>query len=189
MQVSITCDHTVEDVVFLLKRNWFFDTDDLYKLCWELPDRIWKGVVARMNEYPVEIQNLLLDPPKMHTNVREMTDAEYNAIRFAQEEDFEHRKRAHKARFFAPPRPRESADDAYDRVVQEINEKHTILKDITKSWKRQSHEPLIKDTEHRMRILQNEFETLSKQVESLNKTWTELKWLDAVLQDAAKGSI
>lgn len=189
MQVSITCDHTVEDVVFLLKRNWFFDTDDLYKLCWELPEPIWNEVCERMNEYPIEIQNLLRDPPKMHLNVRDMTDAEYNEIRFAQGEDFERRKRAHKARFIAPPRQREAVDDRYEKVAAELAEKQTILKDITKSWKRQSHEPQIRDTEARIRVLQNEFETLSKYVESLNKTWTELQWLDALLQDAAKGSI
>jgi len=192
MQVSITCDHTVEDVVFLLKRNWFFDVEDLHALCWELPQDVWDGVLERIDEYPREIRDILECPPIIpirKIKIREMSDKEYDNMRVAEEEDLERRKREHKARFVAPPRDRELVDDEYDRVVSELNEKQLILKDVSKVWKRETHRIIIRDTEERILVLQNEFEILSKRVESLNKTWSELHWLDALLQDAARGRI
>lgn len=192
MQVSITCDHTVEDVVFLLKRNWFFSEQDLLDLCWELPQDVWDGVLERIDEYPREVRDVLEYPPKIpigKVKIREMSDNEYEDMRLQEEEDLERRKRQHKARFVAPPRDREAVDDEYDRVLEELNEKQLILKDVSKAWKRDTHRPIIRDTEDRIRMLQNEFEILSKRVESSNKTWTELQWLDALLRDAAKKCI
>jgi hypothetical protein len=192
MQVSITCDHTVEDVVFLLKRNWFFSVEDLHELCWELPQDVWDGVLERMSEYPREIRDVLQDLPNFYTKkvkVREMTDKEYHNMRMEEEEDLERRKRQHRARFVAPPREREGVDDDYDRILEELNEKQVILKDVSKAWKRQTHEPMIRDTEDRIRVLQNEFENVSKRVEALNKIWIDQQWLDALLQDAGKGLI
>jgi hypothetical protein len=192
MQVSITCDHTVDDVVFLLKRNWFFSVEDLHELCWELPQDVWDGVLERMSEYPPEIRNILEDGPRVPTGkirIREMSDKDYYDMRMEEEEDLERRKRQHRARFVAPPRDREIVDDEYDRVISELNEKQLILKDVSKTWKRQTHEPIIRDTENRILVLQNEFEILSKRVDSLNKTWNELHWLDALLLDATRGCI
>lgn len=192
MQVSITCDHTVDDVVFLLKRNWFFDVDDLYKLCWELPDHIWEAVVARMSEYPVEVQNLLRDPVKIYPRnmkIRSMTEDEYTNIRREQDDNFERRKREHKDRFVPEPRPKETIDYELDKITNELNEKQDILKDVSKSWKRKMHEPLIRDTEQQIAKLQNELDFYTKRVDAANKIWLELQWLDALLQDATKGSI
>lgn len=192
MQVSITCDHTVDDVVFLLKRNWFFSVEDLHELLWELPQDVWDGVLERIDEYPREIQDILRDPPKIYTRtirVREMTDKEYDDMITHQEDDLERRKRDHKARFVAPPRDREPIDDEYDAVLKELTDKQLILKDVSKQWKRQTHEPIIRDTERRILVLQNEFEVLSKRVETLNKIWTELRWIDALLRDAAEKCI
>jgi hypothetical protein len=192
MQVSITCDHTVEDVVFLLKRNWFFSEQDLLDLCWELPQDVWDGVLERIDEYPREVRDVLHDTPTVKNGkikIREMSDKEYYDMRIHEEEDLDRRKRQHRARFVPPPRDREAVDDEYERILEELNEKQLILKDVSKAWKRDSHQPIIRDTEDRIRVLQNEFETISKRVVSLNKIWNELQWLDALLQDAAKGCI
>ena len=51
------------------------------------------------------------------------------------------------------------------------------------------HEPLIRDTEQQIAKLQNELDFYTKRVDAANKIWLELQWLDALLQDATKGSI
>jgi hypothetical protein len=46
--------------------------------------------------------------------------------------------------------------------------------------------PEIQDATLRLASLENEFALATERIDSVNKTWSELKWLDAVLMDAAK---
>ena len=48
-----------EDVDFVLKRDWFVDTDGIIDLLWELSEEVYLQVVEHRHEYSLRIREFL----------------------------------------------------------------------------------------------------------------------------------
>lgn len=53
-------DKEIEDIDFLLKRNWFLDEDDIHQLLWTASESVFQEVVTRVATYPYNIQQVIL---------------------------------------------------------------------------------------------------------------------------------
>jgi hypothetical protein len=166
-----------EDVDFVLKRDWFVDTDGIIDLLWELSEEVYCQVVEHRHEYSLRIREFLeSDNTPRPITVRDFTDAEFNADQEAILAERERWMRAHRKAYVPPPRPREDADDELDAVSLKLA--------------RMPHRPSY-DRKHAAEVtkLENELAFRKSVVDSIQRTWTDLTWLDALHRDVAKRSI
>ena len=192
--MSVRCDHTVEDVMFLLRRNWFFDRKSVYDLLDELPGDVYYEVLERRHELPPEVEDyfMIVDILPIKTVIRDISDDEWEDMRIQEEllryEKFKKRKNA----FVAPPRPRESIDDLVDMAETALARKQTeldaMLRGRTYRQRNQEEHPAIRDVRAQVEVLKNELEQVNSRLGTCNKLWTELSFLDAVQLGAGKSS-
>jgi hypothetical protein len=200
---SITCDHTLEDVDFLLRRNWFFDTDGITDMLNELPWDIYYQVRDRAQTYPEPVRTVLTDHsdvPRTRYTIRDQTQAEIDK----DAEECNARRHSltmeHRAAFIGPPRPREQIDDWHDELIASILRQRSVVDDAKASYirargyispnKRKTlsydNDPVVSSATDRLVLLENELIALNELIVSIHKTWTDLAWTDAVVKDAAK---
>lgn len=197
--MSIRCDFTAEDVVFLIKRNWFWDINDLHDLMWQLPEEVFQKVSARKHEFHPEIQYFFNDY-YYHPSIKEYTDAQWNADQRDIEDKRDKEVREFRKRFVAPPRPRNEIDDIYDHWSKKLEYRKKCLEEaISSATKKRGYiapskrtaeiydsDPLVKEARKNLLLPENELERLKKTVESLDKTWTEEKFVDAMILNAGR---
>jgi hypothetical protein len=106
----------------------------------------------------------------------------------------------HRAAFVAPPRPRHQVDDWHDDTTASILRQRDLVESAkalhirslgyVSPNKRKSinydNNPTVRDATDRLIFLENELVTLNERITSINKTWTDLMWIDVVEKDAAK---
>jgi len=196
--MSVRCDLTVEDVMFLLRRNWFLDDQDIYRMFWELPEDVYYYVYHRRHELPREMHRLFPGgyPHKTRLKITNITDEEWDDMMLQNEERRFLAVQRFKKKYIAPPRPRETIDDEIDNLQTRIQNKKIILEDIIRVTKKskkymppgqryvEAEEPMIREQRDYIQKLENEFESLKERAITLDKTWTELKFLDALLENA-----
>lgn len=187
--MSICCDHTAEDVLFLLKRNWVMDSQDVYSLFEELSEDVYSEVYYRRSELPLAAQMYFQDSTpvgKIRIGEYSEEDADRDEV-----ERYETRTRVireFKKTYIAPPRPREVIDDIFDQVQRQLIKKQESLDDMVRtmnrgrtfSQRKQEEEPMVRDTRAQVETLKNEFEYLKTRIESYDKLWSESNFLDAV---------
>ena len=200
---SITCDHTFEDVDFLLRRNWFLDVQDIFGLLHELPEEMFLQVWNRSQSYPEPVRSILTDyanVPKTKYTIRNQSDEEIGADDQARTMRRYYRLKDHKASFQCPPRPREPIDDEYVAIQSRLNKKREAVEELKNLYVRTRRyvppsqrksltyqdDPVIRDSMNDLTTLENEFQRVSEHIAALDKTWSELAWIDATLADAAK---
>lgn len=74
----------VDELDFLLKRNWFVDNDDLNDLLWSVNEDVFQEILTRIPDYPSDVQQVLAtflpmnDTIRSHIRlkIREISDAE-----------------------------------------------------------------------------------------------------------------
>ena len=203
VMASITCDHTFEDVDFLLRRNWFFDSQSIIDLLHELPEDIFLQVWDQSQSYPEPVRTLLTDHAKVPPTRYKIRDQSITEIETEYEERTMRRfylLNEHKAAFQSPPRPRQSIDDTFDSIQMRLNKKRATVEELKNLYVRTRRyvppsqrknltyqdDPVIRDSIAELAILENEFATIADIVTSNDKTWSELAWIDAALVDAAK---
>lgn len=198
--MSIRCDLTVDDVMFLLKRNWFIDIQDIYGMFWELDEDVYQEVYERRHELPREMQSVFMAPYEHNTKLKitDISEKEWNDIIIYDEERRFKAIQRFKKNYVAPHRPRESIDELIQKLEQQIDNKKIILEDmlrVTKKSKKyvppgqryvEPEEPMIREQRDCIQKLENEFESLKVRVVTLDKTWSELKCLDALLENAGR---
>jgi hypothetical protein len=103
-----------------------------------------------------------------------------------------------KKNYVAPPRPHESVDDTLSSLQKSLENKQIILEDmlrVTKKTKKyvppgqryvEPDEPMVREQRDAIQKLENEIERLKQTVLTLDKTWSELKCLDALLENAGR---
>ena len=197
--MSVRCDLTVDDVMFLLKRNWFLDREDIFAMLWELPEDVYYYVFERRHEVP-ELSDMFHDPPpnKSVLKITDITEKEWNNLIIEKEERRVRAVYKFKKQYVAPPRPRESIDDRMVVLKSDLENKKVILEDMLRTTKKtkkyvppgqrvvEAEEPMIRDQRNAIQKLENEISFLNERVLTLDKTWSELKCLDAMLQNAGK---
>lgn len=192
--MSVRCDHTVEDVMFLLRRNWFFDRKSVYDLLDELPGDVYYEVLERRHELPPEVEDyfLIVDILPIKTVIRDISDAEWEEMRISKELDRYEKFKKRKNAFVAPPRPRESIDDLFDYAQSSLARKQQELDDMLRTSKYRNRKPgehsMIEYTRSQVETLKNELEMVNSRLITCNKLWTELNFLDAVQLGAVKSS-
>jgi hypothetical protein len=190
--MSVRCDLTVDDVMFLLRRNWFLDDSDVYRMFWELPEDVYYYVYHRRYELPREMHRLFPGgyPHKTKLKIKDITEEEWEDMMLQKEEQRFLAIQRFKKNYVAPPRPREYVDDEIDNVQSSIQRKKIILDDMLRATKRykkhvppESEEPMVREQRESIQKLQNEFDNLKERVVTLDKIWSELKYLDALLEN------
>jgi hypothetical protein len=184
--MSVRCDFTVEDAMFLLKRNWFMSDQDVYDLFWELPEEVYFHVFDRRDELPVTMQHLFPVPyPNLSKlKIHDITDKEWDDEMIRKEEQRIQAVRRFKKNYIAPPRPREDFDDTLDKLESQIGSKRIVLEDMIRlSRKVGNTEPMVRDTRQSLEKLENEFSRLKERASTLDKLWSEQKCVDAMLSN------
>lgn len=193
--MGLYCDYTFEEADFLLKRDWAIDIEDIRELLHELPDDTYFKVIENIDQYPNRVRDLF--PKKIETRIKvsDFTDKMMDEKIKKEEDDLDKWVKQHRSTFVAPPRPREYIDDWFDETVSKIEQKRTILNDMIKLSNKskkytppgqrtiEQDEPMIRDTRKQLETLENELVQVSKRIETSNKTWTELKWIDAIIAE------
>lgn len=184
--MSVRCDFTVEDVMFLLKRNWFISDQDVYDLFWELPEEVYFHVFDRRDELPASMQHLFPVPyPNLSKlKIHDLTDKEWDDEIMRKEEERIQAVRRFKKNYVAPPRPREELDDMLEKLESQINSKRIVLEDMIRLTRKVGNtEPMVRDTRRSLENLENEFGRLRERASTLDKLWSEQKCLDAMLDN------
>ena len=188
--MSVRCDFTVDDVMFLLKRNWFISDQDVYDLFWELPEEVYFHVFDRRDELPASMQHLFPVPyPNLSKlKIHDLTDKEWDDEIMRKEEERAQAVRRFKKNYIAPPRPREELDDTLEKLESQINSKKIVLEDMIRLTRRKygspsDTEPMVRDTRRSLENLENEFGRLRERASTLDKLWSEQKCLDAMLDN------
>ena len=97
-------------------------------------------------------------------------------------------------------RPRERIDDEYDALQKRLQKKRQAVEELKHLYARtrryvppsqRKHltyqdDPVIRDSIQDLTTLENGFATMTERLDTINKTWSELAWIDATLADAAK---
>ena len=183
--------------MFLLKRNWFMSDQDVYDLFWELPEEVYFHVYDRRDELPENLHHLfpVAYPNFSKLKLHDITDKEWNDEILRKEEERIQAIRRFKKKYVAPPRPREESDLALEESESQLEKNNIMLEDmirVTKKSKkyvppgqRESVEddPMIRQQREKIRNLENGITSLKERVGTLNKTWNELKYLDALLEN------
>ena len=183
--------------MYLLKRNWFLDIQDIYSMFWELPEDVYYDVYQRRHEVP-DLAHVFPEdvPNKSKLKLTEITEKEWNDSVIQEEEKRVRAIHKFKKQFVAPPRPRESVDERIELLQEMIENKKVILEDMLRGVKKskkyvppgqryvEPEEPMIREQRESLQTLENEFNSLKEQASSLDKTWSELKCLDALLENA-----
>jgi len=189
----------VEDAVFLLKRNWFWDIQDLFDFLWALPEDVYCEIWNRKTEFHPEIQYWLTEK-KASPKIVDYTDAQWNADQQEISELRDRQIRDFRKRFVAPPRPREDLDDIRDELIEQVADKKKCLQDaILLASKKRGYIPPSRRTaetyntdagvmhaRNNLSNPENELERVSKIIESLDKTWTEERFLAALVRSAGR---
>ena len=184
--MSVRCDFTVEDVMFLLKRNWFISDQDVYDLFWELPEEVYFHVFDRRDELPASMQHLFPVPyPNLSKlKIHDLTDKEWDDEIMRKEEQRIQAVRRFKKNYVAPPRPREELDDTLEKLESQISSKRIVLEDMIRLTRKVGNtEPMVRDTRRSLEYLENEFDRLKGRATTLDKLWSEQKCLDAMLDN------
>ena len=187
--MSVRCDHTVEDVMFLLRRDWFFDTRDVHDLLDELPEDVYYEVLDRRHELPNSVQEYfgINDMPATNVVVRDISDSEWEQIEIQKEEVRLENIKKRKNAFVGPPRPHEIIDDLLDMAESALARKQAeldvMLRGRTYRQRNQEEQPAIRDMRAQVEVLKNEFELVKTKMATQERLWTELSFLDAVLSD------
>lgn len=184
--MSVRCDFTVEDVMFLLKRNWFISDQDVYDLFWELPEEVYFHVFDRRDELPANLHHLFPVPyPNLSKlKIHDLTDKEWDDEIMRKEEERVQAVRRFKKNYVAPPRPREELDDILEKLESQINSKMIVLEDMIRLTRKVGNtEPMVRDTRRSLENLENEFGRLRERASTLDKLWSEQKCLDAMLDN------
>lgn len=191
--MSVRCDHTAEDVMFLLKRNWFMEPQDAYDLIEFLPDDVYYEVYYRRHELPLEAQLYFQDDTsKFKLQVIPYPEKEWEKEQADKCEARMKYMKDFKKNYIAPPRTREPIDDEIDRLTTELESKKVIYEDMLRGTRRtkkyappgmsaEEDDPMVREMKLRIQILENELNILTPEAESLDKLWTDLSGLDAML--------
>lgn len=195
--MQVTCDHTFETVDALLKRNWFMDIQDVFDLLNELPGDVYWQVVEHRDAYPPDISWMLYETDVPHR--MQVVDYDFESEEIQRELTQRERLKAHRAAFVPPPRPVEWVDTDHESVRLQLEDMRETIdelkslylrgrKYIPPSQRKDAYDrvPEIRDATRRLASLENEFARATERVEAVNKTWTNLNWIDAALADAAK---
>lgn len=184
--MDLYCDHTIEDVDALLKRDWALDISDLCDLFDELPEHIHSYVYNNRESYPLRVRDLFENPCQRWAHkLKPISDSEMNAKYKKENEARDSWVKEHRRKFIAPPRPREPIDDLLDILKAKIERKRSVLTQIKQKGKyvppgQRNSVVENADLFNELSQLENELIDLSKRVDSYNKTWTELQWIDAI---------
>lgn len=192
--MSIRCAHKTEDVLFLLRRNWFLDRQDVFALFDELSEDVFCEVFDRRHELPTDVQEYfaVTEVPNTKTVIRSITDEEWEQLLLDKEleriEYFKKRKDA----FVPPPRPQELIDTMFRDIQLKLTKKEEALADMVRtmnrnrtfSQRKQEEDPMVRDTRAQVEKLKNELDWVKSKIDITDKIWSELSFLDAVQSGA-----
>ena len=201
--MSVRCDFKFEDVDVLLKRNWFMDTEDLYDLLYELPEDVYSEVVERRNDYHPNVRWALGEPAIpthfIRKPVRGVSDSEWQTMEETEERESRNLTEEMKKLFSPPPRPQTHIDIMAYNARADIDKHKDILDKLVDSSRKtqrylgtsrrgqlEDDNPEIRAARIRLASAENEFARVKELLDSSNKSWNDLMWCDAMLQDAAR---
>lgn len=161
---------SLEDIDFLLRRNWFIDREDIIDLLYLASEEDWEWIVKNRDRYHVDIQDMIHREAKLPSvtsslRIRDISDSEYNQIVFETEKQatlnaenrWKEYKRIHS---IEPPRSyyHEQLDTLNAQYEKECKEyaRYGANKDVILT---------------RIQTIKNEIEKVGDKITQHNKDW------------------
>jgi hypothetical protein len=197
--MSTRADFSVDDAVFLLKRNWFLDVEGLFDFLWSLSDDVYDEVCRRNNEFHPDIQ-YWLTPNNLLPGVSEYTQQEWEEDQLLIEQKRQDEIKEFKRNYVPPPRPHSEIDKTYHSVMCDLEATEKLLNEaIARASRKRGYVPPNKRTDNmydtdpavqqiRQKIIhiKNRLETLNKILEQEDTIWKEQSVHDALIQNARR---
>ena len=178
-------NYSFEEADFLLKRDWFFDRQGIDELLNELHDDVFWNIFDIRHTYSERVCDAFYQhETKPTTTVKDITDEMMEVVWTQRNEERTKRRSESIKAYIPPPRPRNIWDDQYDALLAQ-NEK--LYNDYHKLAKQPNYNKLkIEKVNVDIQMLENEIKTIKQKVDSYNKTYHELQWIENVALVSAK---
>jgi len=197
--MSTRADFSVDDAVFLLKRNWFLDVEGLFDFLWSLSDDVYDEVCRRNKEFHPDIQ-YWLTPNNLLPGVSEYTQQEWEEDQLLIEQKRQDEIKEFKRSYVCPPRPREKIDKMYESLMSDLEASDKLLNEaIARASRKRGYvppnkrtdnmydtDPAVQQTREKIKNIKNRLETLNKILEQEDTIWKEQSVRDALIQNAKR---
>lgn len=170
----------LKDIDFLLKRNWFFSTDDIVDILYLADESSWAWIITNRKQYDSNIQDVIcnlacIGNPKSKMILSEMSDEEYNKHCDQVVKDYEKASHDRWITFRDNNdlcRPMTDIDTRCEAVYESlVHERKALSK----------YKVIPQNIQSRIISIQNEFDTLSKRIRQEDKDWEYLTKIDFIL--------
>ena len=162
---------SLEDIDYLLQRNWFLDVQDVLDLLYMAEETDWQWIIQNRNKYDTAIHDIICCEaglPNIHVNmkIRDISDSEYDRMLFDAERDLanniEQRWQNYKAKHRLTPPP----SVYYGKKLDELNAE--LAKETKEYSKYSSNKSTISV---RIQTLKNEIDKVQDKISQNNKDW------------------
>jgi predicted RNase H-like nuclease (RuvC/YqgF family) len=166
--------------------------EDAYELIEFLPDDVYYEVYYRRHELPPEVQAYYQDNPteSLKLKVRNYSEKEWEKDQSDKYEARMKYMKDFKKNYTAPPRPREPIDYKIETLKSQLESSKADLTDMMRgaNYKKkystsEDDDPMIREVQVKIRQLENELECIEPEADILNRQWTDLSALDAMLEN------
>jgi predicted RNase H-like nuclease (RuvC/YqgF family) len=166
--------------------------EDAYELIEFLPDDVYYEVYYRRHELPPEVQAYYQDNPtkSLKLKVRNYSEKEWEKDQSDKYEARMKYMKDFKKNYIAPPRPREPIDYKIETLKSQLESNKADLTDMMRgaNYKKkytnsEDDDPMIREVQVKIRQLENELECIEPEADILNRQWTDLSALDAMLEN------
>jgi hypothetical protein len=170
----------LNDIDFLLRRNWFFDRESIIDLLYLADEYSWEWIVENRRRYDRNIFDIIcneahIELPTSKMKVVDLSDEEYERMLIDKER--EKRERIDKQwatykKIYDVSRPECEFDIKCEEVYQNIQAELELVQ----------HKKMIPtENQNRILALQNEFEKLKTRIQQEDRDWEYLTRTELIL--------
>lgn len=170
----------LDDIDFILRRNWFFDRESIIDLLYLADDYSWEWIIENRKRYAKNIYEIIcieahIELPNSTMKVVDLSDVEYEKMLIDKEEESRKRCEENWANYkkinnmFRP-------EDDFDIRCEEV---YNNIQDELKLIKNKKIIPI--ENQNKILALQNEFEKLKSRIQQEDRDWDYLTRTDLIL--------
>lgn len=178
----------IKNFEFLLNRNWFLDNDEIVDLLWDASEYAFQHILSNVSSYPARVRDVIYDnfiPRKIaNQSVRELSDHDMLKIYMKQDDDMNQEIETAWQTYLKTngvTRPDGELEDVLDYTYEQLTKQKKML-DQERSKKSKNYvppsmrgskvtSPVADKLEASVQSLENEIDTLNKQIEQEEKSW------------------
>lgn len=184
----------VNEIDFLLKRNWFVDEESIHDVLWDVDEDVFQEIIPRIGTYPFAVQQVLFGYLPMNEKIRvqlkqkirDLTDENMEIAELqrddARRKEIQQAWEKHKTENNLQP-PVGSLDTEYDDLYANLQRLQKNLEDAkkksvsgryvppTKRDSVSSSNPEVIAVEKKIQLLENELELQKQRIAQENNDW------------------